>query len=407
MNNRIILILFAFLPLFIGCEKSEEKAIIDPKPLLLPANGLEVINTSNNFGINLFKETSEVTEGNLMLSPLSASAALTMLLNGCNNETYNQIHEMLGYGSLSVTEINITYQKLVNQLLEVDPKVKLAIANAVFYRNEFTVKTPFLNTLSTDFSAHVEALDFSSPSALTTINGWASDNTNGKIPKVLNEISDQAVMFLMNALYFKGNWTYQFEKNKTTDGNFIKDDGTNTTVKMMNSDIKAKFRSDENSYTIELPYGRTNFTMILIVPTSTLDNYLELFNEEIWQNITQNLDALPNYNDMKLEMPKFKFEFEKVLNDQLKSLGMLDAFSPDLADLSGISDADIFVSFVKQNTFVDVNEEGTEAAAVTTIGIDLTSAPNNYIINKPFVFIIRERTTNTMLFIGKVANPVY
>lgn len=408
MNKKITLILITAIPLlFSGCEKNEDKPIVDPKPLILPANGLTVVNHSNGFGVNLFRETARVTEGNLMLSPLSASTALTMLLNGCDNETYNQIHHMLGYGDLSIMDVNLIYQKLVNQLLEVDPKIKLAIANAVFYRNGFSVKAPFLNTLSTDFSAHVEGLSFSSPSALTTINGWANDNTFGKIPKVLDEISENAVMFLLNALYFKGNWTYQFDKNKTMNGAFTRDNETVVQVKMMKGDIKVKLRYDENCYAVELPYGRTNFSMVIIVPGGTLSNFIENFTNQKWVSIAEDLDNIQNYQSINLSMPKFKFEFEKVLNDQLNSLGMVNAFLPGTADLSGIADADIFVSFVKQNTFVDVNEEGTEAAAVTTIGVELTSMPNSYIINKPFVFIIRERTTNTLLFIGKVENPVY
>jgi serpin B len=157
---------------------------------------------------------------------------------------------------------------------------------------------------------------------------------------------------------------------------------------------------------IELPYGRQNFSMVILLPVEGLDSFNNGFDGNKWHEITASLDgATPISRD--LSIPKFKFSYEKQLNDQLKAMGMLDAFVPGLADLSGIADADLFVSFVKQNTFVDVNEEGTEAAAVTTIGVELTSLPDPVIINKPFIFAIRERMSNSLLFIGKVELPEY
>jgi serine protease inhibitor len=391
----------------VGCQKDESGPNHEPKAFKLPANASAVINNSNDFGINLFEKTASVEQGNLMLSPLSASAALTMILNGCNGNTYTQIQQMLGYEGMTIADINATYKSLVDQLLSADPEVKLAIANAIWYRQGFDVKPPFLATMSTAFSAHVEGLDFSLPSALTTMNKWASDNTFGKIPKVLDEISPYAVMFLMNALYFKGTWTYQFDKEKTTAENFYLEDGTTTSVSMMHAKYRALVYNTSNYSAIELNYGRTNFSMIVIVPAGTLANFYENFSASDWNSLTTSFSSSGNQPEYEISLPLFKFTYEKQLNDQLKSLGMVDAFDSILADLSGISDAEIYVSFVKQNTFIDVNEEGTEAAAVTTIGIEVTSMPDNYSfkVDKPFVFAIRERTTNTILFIGKVVNP--
>jgi serpin B len=298
---------------------------------------------------------------------------------------------------------------LVSQLLEADPKVKLALANAVYYRLGFVVKTPFLNTMNNDFKAHVEGLDFTSPSALQTINKWASDNTFGKIPKVLDEISPEAVMFLMNALYFKGNWSYQFDKSLTADKPFYLAGGSSVNASTMTGEVGAKTVSNDSYKAIELAYGRTNFSMIIIVPQSNMESFISSFNGASWNNLTNSIDGLTGFGKTIVFMPKFKFSYEKLLNNQLKSMGMTDAFEDYLANLSGISDSRLYVDFVKQNTFVEVNEEGTEAAAVTTIGINLTSAgpqnPPTFIIDKPFVFAIRERTTNTLLFAGQVMNP--
>ncbi len=407
MKTNLQIFFILLLLLFSGCNKETTKPNHEPKTIKLLAKSAEVISKSNGFGITLFTQTAKVEEGNMMLSPLSASAALTMLLDGCNNDTYTQIQQMLGFEDMTQLEINAVYKNLMSQLLTADPEIKLAIANAIWYKQGFDVKPPFLATMNSDFSAHVEALDFSLPSALTTMNRWASDNTFGKIPKVLSEISPDALMFLMNALYFKGTWTYQFDISKTAIENFHLESGAIANVDMMHISLNANVFSNENYKALELNYGRTNYSMVIIVPNGTLSKLYESLDETEWNNLSNSFNSQNPQTKREVSLPKFKFSYEKVLNDQLISMGMVNAFDSDIADLSGISDADLYVDFVKQNTFVEVNEEGTEAAAVTTIGINTTSAgdTHEFIVNKPFVFAIRERTTNTILFMGKVINP--
>ncbi len=410
--SGIMFLTLAAITGFISCSKENpgQEPDLTPKSLNLTAMGPEVIANGNDFGVELFTKVAREENKNLMLSPLSASAALTMLLNGCNGDTYNQLKETLKYpANMTMGEINEVYRSLVAQLLVIDPKVKLALANAIFYRQNFSVKGPFLNTMSTDFDAEIAGLDFSLPSALTTINKWASDNTNGKIPKVLNEISGDAVMFLMNALYFKGDWSYQFDEELTSNKPFYTDGSNSVDVSTMKGDVGSRVTSGTDYKAIELPYGCTNFTMVVVVPGGTLSDFIASFDAEKWSTITSAFDDQEEFGKLTVYMPKYKFSYEKYLNDQLQSMGMLDAFIPGVANLSGISDASIFVSFVKQNTFVEVDEKGTEAAAVTTIGIETTSfppQPREFVIDKPFVFAIRERTTNALLFIGQVVNPL-
>ncbi|MCU0460514.1 MAG: serpin family protein [Bacteroidales bacterium] len=404
-----VMALITMLVLHTACEKQPGEPDLTPKPISLTAAAPQAIQSSNDFGIELFRKVAVTDVQNLMLSPLSASTALTMLLNGCSGNTFTQLQGTLRYPSEMTTgEINEAYKSLVDQLLSADPLVKLSLANAIFYRNGFSVKPPFLATMNNDFRATVEGLDFALPSALTTINKWANDNTAGKIPKVLDEISNDAVMFIMNALYFKGDWSYQFDKSATRNHPFYPDGGTTVNVSTMNSEVGAKVVYGNNYKAVEMPYGRTNFTMIVIVPTETLATFYPSFTSGEWNSITSEFDGADEYGKLIVYMPKFKFSYEKYLNDQLRALGMVDAFIPFQANLSGISDESIFVSFVKQNTFVEVDEVGTEAAAVTTIGIELTSMPpqpTQFVIDKSFVFAIRERTTNTLLFIGQVLNP--
>jgi serine protease inhibitor len=410
-NIRIILSGLAILLLAVCCSKvNEEEPNLTPKNITLTAVAPVAIQSSNEFGIELFTRVAESENKNLMLSPLSASTALTMLLNGCGGDTYSQLQGTLKYpAEMSISEINEAYKSLVGQLLTVDPRVQLALANAIFYRNGFNVKPPFLGIMNDDYKATVKALDFAAPTALTTINKWASDNTKGKIPEVLNEISEDAVMFIMNALYFNGDWSYQFDKSMTQELPFHPDGGSVTDVPTMKGEVGAKFAGGEGFRAIEMPYGQTNFTMVVIVPDESLSAFYPAFTHETWDQITTDLDGVDEFGSIVVLMPKFKFSYEKILDDQLKSMGMIDAFIEFQANLEGISDQSIFVSFVKQNTFVEVDEEGTEAAAVTTIGVELVSVgpqhPQQFILDKSFIFAIRERTTNTLLFIGQVVNP--
>ncbi|MCA1801182.1 MAG: serpin family protein [Rhodothermaceae bacterium] len=399
--SALLLISLASCDLFSAKEKQD----VEPVKIELTPDAVQVIAGNNDFGIDLFTRTAASEPGNLMLSPLSASAALTMLLNGADGDTRGQIRDMLGYDAgMTDDDINKAYQSLVSQLLKADKKVSLAIANAIFYRQHFPFKTLFLNTMASDFDATVKGLDFDNPSSVDTINRWASDNTNKKIPKVINGISSEMVMFIMNALYFKGDWTDQFNKSDTRKMPFHLDDETTVDVDMMKGKVGVIRHYNDEYSAVEVPYGRKNFSMVIIVPRGTLQEFYQGFTAGTWSTLTASLDN-GEWFRTDVNMPKFSFEYEKVLNDQLNSLGMTDAFAEALADLSGISDADLFVSFVKQNTFIEVNEEGTEAAAVTTIGIEVTSAPPSFTVDKPFIFAIRERTTNTLLFIGGVTNP--
>ncbi|MFP4488787.1 MAG: serpin family protein, partial [Bacteroidales bacterium] len=256
MKKTMLLLtgIILFTIFFSACEKNDTDQVYTPKSITLTEGAPEVIDSSNEFGIELFAKVAQEEAGNLMISPLSASAALTMLLNGCDGDTYQQLRSTLKYPEgMSLGDINGAYKSLVEQLLDADEKVKLALANAIFYRDGFTVKEPFLDNMLSDFSAYIESLDFSSPSALDAINGWASDNTNGKIEKVLDEISSDAVMFIMNALYFKGDWTTQFDESLTEGRMFYPDGSEGLMVSTMTGEVGAKTYTGDNYKAIEIP----------------------------------------------------------------------------------------------------------------------------------------------------------
>lgn len=413
MKTNVMLLLAFLLTGLLSCQQSNDddsQEIREPKSIVLPDYATEVLTKSNHFGISLFTEVAGEEQKNMMLSPLSANIALNMAMNGAAGNTFTQMRDMLGYNNLTQEEINELYQTLVEQLLEADNKVTLNLANAMFYRNGFPVKPSYKEAMQTDYQADIEGLDFSDiVNTLKRINGWASDHTNGKIDKVLNEISGDAVMFLLNAVYFKGDWTQQFEKDATKDLPFTLSNGESIDVPTMSGKIPLRRYNGNGFSAYELSYGRDNFAMDLILPDQSLPGMLPVFTGETYEEITSGLDQQEDKMEYNVLLPKFKFKYEKKLNESLTNLGMQDAFSPNAADFSNLSDVATFISFVKQNTFVDVNEEGTEAAAVTTIGFEVTSAgggtPTVH-FDKPFIFVVRERTTNTLLFIGTVYNPL-
>lgn len=412
MKAKITLLLLMMTLGLISCQKdnSDEPENREPKSIVLPDYATEVLSSNNNFGVSLFTDVASEKQENIMLSPLSANIALNMAMNAADGNTFTQMRDMLGYNDLTQEEINELYKTLVEQLLTADDKVTLNLANAMFYKNEFPIKAPYKTTVETDYQADIEGLDFSDiTNTLNRINGWASDKTNGKIDNVLSEISANAVMFLLNAVYFKGDWTQQFEKKATQDLQFTLNNGENIEVPTMSGEIPLRRYQGSNFSAYELSYGRDNFVMDLILPTKSLPDFLIDFDGDLYDEMTAVLDQQEEKVEYKVFLPKFKFKYEKKLNESLAAQGMTDAFDDSKANFSNLSDVPTYIAFVKQNTFVDVNEEGTEAAAVTTIGFENTSAgggtPTVH-FDRTFAFVIRERTTNTLLFIGNVYNPL-
>ena len=411
MKNIVLLAVIVFFPGFTGCENNRMEVMPDtPKTFeLTPASEL-VIASTNGFGIELFTKVAQAENKNMALSPLSASAALTMLLNGTADATFDQLRSVLGYPeTMNLRDINRAYKSLVTQLLVADPVVELTLANAVFYRQNFGVKQNFVSTMQSDFDANIEGLDFANQSAVNRINQWASDNTKGKIPMVIESISDEMRLFLMNALYFKGNWTNTFNTADTRDLPFFLTPQNSVQVPTMSGEFAVRSVLNDRFHAVELPYGRGNFSMVLVVPHNLeLRTFLGQFTPAAWDTITSALDSQKSGSRIKVYLPRFQFAYRKTLNQYLSAMGMVNAFDPLLANLSGIADVrDLFVHFVNQNTHIQVNEEGTTAAAVTTIGIGVTSVgPPPFAADRPFLFFIRERTTNTLMFAGAVFNPL-
>jgi serpin B len=368
----------------------------------------ELVGSSNTFGFKFFKEIVEQeADGNIFVSPLSVSMALGMTLNGANGETRDSMAEALEFSGMSMEEINDSYRSLIDLLGSLDEKVRFQIANSIWPRLGFPVEEEFIDVNESHFDAEVRELDFDDPESVDIINGWVNSNTNGKIEEILTDIPPEIVMLLINAIYFKGDWTAKFDPDNTHDAPFYLSDGTTTGCKMMEQENTVRFFATEDFSAIELPYGDGDFSMVILLPNQgvELDAVIGSFSDENWNAwIASSYEA-----DLMLKIPKFEMKYEINLNDVLKALGMSIAFDRYLADFTGINrDGNLYIDFVKHKTYVRVDEEGTEAAAVTVVGIGVTGGPpTTFIVNRPFAFVIRESHSGTLLFMGKIVKPVF
>jgi len=309
----------------------------------------------------------------------------------------------LELGGLTNQEVNESYKSLIELLIELDSKVKFQIANSIWYRQGWTFEEVFFNQCLTYFNAEVSGLDFNDPNAKNTINGWVNDNTNGKIKEIVDIINPEDVMFLINAIYFKGTWTYEFDVSKTKDDLFTLPDGSKKTCKMMVQKNDFQYFSNADFQAIDLPYGDGGFRMTVFLPRpeKNIDDFIAELGAENW-GLWMN-----SFSEQKgtLELPRFKLEYKKKLNDVLNALGMGIAFNGQADFTKMYRLGGLFISRVKHRTFVEVNEEGTEAAAVTSVVVSYESAGFSMRVDRPFIFVIRENQSNTMLFIGKIVEP--
>lgn len=370
-----------------------------PRPLTSTERAL--VTANNEFAFSLFRELHQRTaDSNLFMSPLSASMALGMTMNGAGGTTLDAMRTTLGFGTMPMTDIDASYRSLIDLLRGLDHSVDFRIGNSIWYRQGFAVEQPFLDAGKQYFDARISALDFDDPNAPRTINDWVKTSTNGKIETIVDRIPRDVVMYLVNAIYFKGSWQKQFDKARTMTREFHAIDGSLPQVPMMSqTDTFPAVRTDD--YTAaELPYGGGAYSMVVVVPSpgSSLDSLVASLDATRWAALLASFTLRHG----EVAIPRFRLEWKKELNDPLTALGMGVAFQDGAADFSGISKSQsLVITTVLQKTFVDVNEEGTEAAAATSVGIGPTSAPAPLLrADRPFLFAIRERFSGTVLFMG-------
>lgn len=401
---RTILILLFCASVCGGCRKNNEQLPVVPTEPVRELTPLEkqVVAADNTFGFKLFNEVNKnELKKNVFISPFSVSFALGMALNGADGSTRDAMKSAMGVSGMSDEDINVSFRSLSAYITGLDPKVEISIANSLWYDNDFRVEQRFVDALRTYFDAETAALDFASPDALTTINGWVNRKTNGKIPTLLEEIGADEVLFLVNALYFKGAWKFQFNPNNTRDDQFTTASNVNVPCKMMWQKGTFPFTQNSRYAAADLPYANGNYVMTFVVPYSDpIDQFVDTFTEAEYDSLKANLKE----TQIDVYIPRFTLEYSAILNAPLSTLGMGIAFT-EYADFSRISkELALRITRVIHKTFVEVNEEGTTAAAVTGVGVGVVSVPPSLRADRPFLILLRDTNSGAILFMGKIAN---
>ncbi len=401
MRIKSLFLFMAFI-LLINCTGSNDPNIEKTRPL----NEIEkkIVSSNSIFAIKLFKEVNRLEEEkNIVISPLSVSYALGMTVNGANKQTRDDMLKTLELYGLTIEEINQSYYSLKDLLMNLDNKVNSEIYNSIWYRNTWQFEQRFLDVCNKYYDALVTSLDFNDvENTKKIINNWIKDKTRGKIQEIVEEIDPSTIMFLINAIYFKALWTYKFDPKNTKDDFFYKINGDVQNCKLMNLETNLKYYEDQDVQIVDLPYSNRKYSMTIILPKN-IDSFNENLEKLSLELLNQWLHNL-KIDSVLLWLPKFKNEYKISLKKTLSNLGMGIAFS-STADFTNMHNCNcIYIHDVIHKTFIEIDENGTEAAAVTSVEIRETSySPVKIMkINRPFLFILRENHSGTILFIGKI-----
>ena len=368
----------------------------------------KLISANNKFAFQLFSEIQKSQSNeNIFISPSSIAIALSMTYNGAAGKTQEAMAKTLNFEGMSLEEINQANQDLGILLNSLNPEIKLNIANSIWTRKGISFDPSFLQVNQDFYQSQVREIDFDDPESPKIINNWVKDKTEGKIDKVIQEFKLNSVMLLLNAIYFKADWQEAFSEDSTKEMPFYLANRTQKQHPIMfkSSDYLYYYYENENFQAVSLPYKK-GVSMYIFLPSKQvgLEGFYQVLNEENWEDWMKQFRG--GY-EVNLGLPKFKNEYEVSLNDVLKSLGMEIAFDDKKADFSQINSEQLYISEVKHKTFVEVNETGTEAAAVTSVKVSKMSLkiPVNMLINRPFFLAITENDSGTILFMGAITNP--
>ncbi len=405
---------FLFILIVITAVSCQQENMVpdEPETIDLDEKSVQLIEADNEFGLEIFQKIRKESDSeNIMISPLSISVAFAMAYNGADSDTKTEMEKAMKLNGLTTEQINNSYKMLISDLQSLDEKVVFEIANSIFYADGFSVKPDFLNINKTVYDAEVEKLNFGSSAAVDKINDWVAEKTNDKITKIIEQLNPLDRMVLLNAIYFNGIWTTKFEEKGTHNLPFTKSNGTVIEIPMMKKEEKLDYSTNALFSAIKMPYGNGQYNMIVMLPVNGKNSQevIDALSSANWNNWMENFETK---NPVVVTMPRFKFAFETKLNNVLAEMGMVKAFQLNIADFSKISDEDLYISSAIHKSFIDVNENGTEAAAVTAIVFTNTSVGNEppktyFTVNKPFVFAITEKDTGAILFMGEVNHPKY
>ncbi len=394
-----------------GCESDSPSGWGEDTPrhdIVLTTKSEKVNARVQDFSFRFLREMAGEEKSNFCVSPLSASLCLGMVLNGAEGNTLAELRETLGYGDLSKEEINAYARQMQEELPKMDGRTIFTNANSIWVREGIPVLEDFVKVNREAYAAEVSNVPFNE-ATLEKINRWCADKTNDLIPEILAEIDPYSAMYLLNALYFKGLWTEKFDEGNTASLPFYLKDGTTKEVPTMHQTAVYNFFSDEEVTMVELPYGNGSFSMVLFMPSDkengSLDELIAGLDADRWNNWMERSSS----DRVDLYLPRFEMRSSMDLIETMYSLGIRDAFDSSLADFSSmVSGNGLFISLILQKTYLKVDEAGTEAAAVTLVDLELSanpSDPTEVRFDRPFGFVLKERSTGAILFAGRVNDP--
>lgn len=407
MHKLTILAASATLILsFAACDKIGDDEKNNPyKPLELTTKSAEFVQKGNTFSFNFIDRINSATDKDYIISPLSMQFLLGMILDGAQGETANEICSVLGYGAGEVNAVNEYCLSMLQQLPSMDKKTTLNIANAIFVDDGWPLLDSYKSAVGQYFKAEVSNLDFANNAAsLKAINGWCNKQTNGMIPKVLDEVSTDMLAYLLNAMYFKSQWKEKFQKSATSDETFTDESGTKGKVKMMKQNKNYNYTENDVYKAIRMPYGNGVFSMYAFLPMEgyKLADVVAALKKSDWDRVRHEMFIC----DVDLWLPKFETKYHIKLNDILSDMGMPLSFDKEKADFKAMSKYALCLSFVQQDAVIKVDEEGTEAAVVSSAGMmkETSAGPGDHVVfhaDHPFLYLITESSTGAILFAGR------
>ena len=397
-----------------GCsnDSNEGDIVIDMLPktrsVELTQEQKEFVNRNNEFALNLYKAIcqGENADKSIIVSPFSATYLMGMLNDGAEGRTAEEITTALGFGGKQ--SVNEFCKAMIEQIPEVDPSVSLANANCVVVneRQNIELKDQFVSDISNYYKGEVMKLDFSSSNALKAVNNWSNKHTSGMIPKLMDQLNEDAALMLMNAISFKATWTEKFDEKDTQTETFTKEDGTTQSVQMMHRHAIARVGEESDCYTLLLPYGsgdKWSMTIFLPKEGKTVRDVVNSLDMSKWYPYHYGA-ASPM--DVDIKLPRFEGSYKADVKSALQKMGVLSVFDADKADLSLVSkNKNLYVYKMEQTTAIEVNEEGTKTSAVTVAELGYTAAIFTgdkvyFHANTPFVYMIREASSGAVFFIG-------
>lgn len=407
----------ALVSVIAGCKSNDNNGgetvymLPETKTMSLTTEQKNMVNDNNTFSLNLFNKTVEDEKDgkSVFLSPIGVSFMLGMIQSGANDETQQQTATAMGLKGYTSQAINEWCHTIQTQAPELDQNVTLLDANAIYLNKQYDLQSSFKKDMQNYYEAGIDNLDFSSSKAVNTINKWSNEHTDGMIPQVLDKTKSEAVMYLLNAVYFDAKWTKQFDKANTKDETFTKEDGSTMSVPMMHNKALVRAYEADDYIAVWLPYGSgTPWNMIVLLPKESKTV------ADIASELKDKYDELLSHGDrmeLDIKIPKFSLQTKYDLIKKLKTLGITNIFNSNNSGLTGIcktqeSNREVYVSDMFQKAAIDVTEEGTKATAVTVAEIMLTSVGPEHLstgefhADHPFLYLITENNSDAIFFAG-------